>query len=161
MLLIIEEKHRENFPEGMGCVNCKRRKRITRQKDIKAERRKDKFGKMPKSQLGSVVSAAVIGECNLWQLVVEKPFLVFELISFHPERTLQQSFGRGTNQFSFRLISLSLQYRPKPARRELERDWCVLFIIRQGVAKSQLKRKLLLPNWKSDKNFFKVWYEKI
>ena len=69
---------------------------------------------MPKSQLGSVVSAAVIGECNLWQLVVEKLFLVFEIISFHPERTLQQSFGRGTNQFSFRLISLSLQYRPKP-----------------------------------------------
>lgn len=114
MLLNIEEKHRENFPEGIGCVKCKRRKRITRQKDIKAERRKDKFGKMPKSQLGSVVSAAVIGECNLWQLVVEKLFLVFEIISFHPERTLQQSFGRGTNQFSFRLISLSLQYRPKP-----------------------------------------------
>ena len=114
MLLNIEEKHRENFPEGIGCVNCKRRKRITRQKDIKAERRKDKFGKMPKSQLGSVVSAAVIGECNLWQLVVEKLFLVFEIISFHPERILQQSFGRGTNQFSFRLISLSLQYRPKP-----------------------------------------------
>ena len=108
MLLNIEEKHRENFPEGMGCVNCKRRKRITRQKDIKAERRKDKVEKMPKSQLGSVVSAAVIGECNLWQLVVEKLFLVFEIISFHPERTLQQSFGRGTNQFSFRLISLSL-----------------------------------------------------
>ena len=76
MLLNIEEKRRENFPEGIGCVNCKRRKRITIQKDIKAERQKDKVEKMPKSQLGSVVSAAVIGECNLWQLVVEKNFFL-------------------------------------------------------------------------------------
>ena len=52
MLLNIEEKHRENFPEGIGCVKCKRRKRITRQKDIKAERRKDKFGKNAKKSIG-------------------------------------------------------------------------------------------------------------
>ena len=76
MLLNIEEKRRENFPEGIGCVNCNGRKGITRQKDKKAERQKDKVEKMPKSQLGSVVSAAVIGECNLWQLVVEKNFFL-------------------------------------------------------------------------------------
>ena len=39
------------------------------------------------------------------------------------------------------------------ARRELERDWCVLFIIRQGIAKSQLRRKSLVPIWKFDKKF--------
>ena len=35
MLLNIEEKRRENFPEGIGCVNCKRRKRITIQNMLK------------------------------------------------------------------------------------------------------------------------------
>ena len=45
------------------------------------------------------------------------------------------------------------------ARRELERDWCVLFIIRQGIAKSQLRRKSLVPIWKFDKKFLQdlVW----
>ena len=56
------------------------------------------------------------------------------------------------------------EYRLSPllgrhARPRLKFNWCVLFIIRQGVAKSQLRRKSLVPIWKFDKKFLQdlVW----
>ena len=89
------------------------------QKDNKTKRHKGREAKRQiwKNAKKSIGIGCVSCSHRRMQLVAAccgKTFFVFEIISFHPERTLQQSFGRGTNQFSFRLISLSLQYRPKP-----------------------------------------------